>query len=77
MTTRTHSPARLGEAPSFVASREVSLAASGSAAVLSAYLAWSMHNSTSRAYSPLFWIFTGVSAMKFLHDMSAPPESGR
>lgn len=61
----------LGQKGSVLDSREVAMAADLVTVASSAYLGWGTGRKGNR-WSTFWWVVSGVSLVKFLHDMSRP-----
>jgi hypothetical protein len=70
MNTLVSRPKVLGFSENFASSRQMDILTAGTGTLLSAYVAYGLTTRQS-PWASLFWIFSGVSGMKVLHDMSA------
>lgn len=65
------SKATMGQKTDFMASREVSMAADLVTTLSAAYLGWGTGRKNNR-WSTFWWVVSGVSLVKLLHDSSRP-----
>lgn len=72
---RPYMARRMGQSDDFVQNQTLTLATDLAATILSGYLAYGLTAATQSKpnispWAPLFWVFSAMGAVKFLHDVS-------